>query len=74
MRIVEAGEQRLVFDRTCGGDHLRCTFNLLDRPVPVASRCKPLITVGEVGDALGPYGAKIEAPNLIRQQNGSSSA
>jgi alpha-glucosidase len=60
MRIVEAGEQRLVFDRTYGGDHLRCTFNLSDWAVPFASGRKPLITVGEVGAALGPYGAVIE--------------
>jgi alpha-glucosidase len=60
MRIVEAGEQRLVFDRTFGGDRLRCTFNLSDRPAPIASRRKPLITVGEIGAALGPYAAMIE--------------
>ena len=61
MRIIEAGEQKLVFDRTYGGDRLRCTFNLSDRPAPVASSRKPLITVGEVGAALGPYAAIIEA-------------
>ena len=60
MRIVEAGEQKLVFDRIEGGDHLRCTFNLSDRPAPVACRRMPLITVGDVGAALGPYAAMIE--------------
>jgi alpha-glucosidase len=60
MRIVEAGEQRLVFDRTHGSDRLRCTFNLSDRPVPLPSGRQPLMTVGEVGAALGPYGAVIE--------------
>ena len=60
MRIVEAGEQRLVFDRTHGSDRLRCTFNLSDRPVPLPSGRQSLMTVGEVGAALGPYAALIE--------------
>ena len=60
MRVVEAGEQRLVFDRTHGSDRLRCTFNLSDRPVPRRPGRQPLITVGEVGAAPGPYAAMIE--------------
>src|SRR5205823_1976069 len=32
MRIVEADEQRLVFERAWNGERLRCVFNLSDRP------------------------------------------
>jgi alpha-glucosidase len=61
MRIIEAGEQRLVFERTSGGEHLRCAFNLSDRPTPFAPARKPLICVGHMGsDMLGPYAAVIE--------------
>ena len=33
MRIIEAGEQTLAFERSDRGELLRCTFNLSDRPV-----------------------------------------
>jgi alpha-glucosidase len=62
MRIVEAGEQRLVFERISTGEALRCTFNLSDRPVSHLSGIRPLISVGDVtADLLGPYSAVIEA-------------
>jgi alpha-glucosidase len=61
MRIVEAGEQRLVFERADDGQRLRCTFNLSDRPISFAPGGKPLIGAGEVGaGSLGPYAAVIE--------------
>ncbi|MEO8454630.1 MAG: alpha-glucosidase [Sphingomicrobium sp.] len=61
MRIIEAGEQRLVFERAYGGERLRCTFNLSDRSTPFTPARKPLICVGQIGpDILGPYAAVIE--------------
>jgi alpha-glucosidase len=62
MRVVEAGEQKLIFERAWGKERLRCTFNLSDKPAPCALRHAPLIAVGRVaGDSLGPYAALIEA-------------
>jgi alpha-glucosidase len=61
MRIVEAGEQRLVFERSSGGNRLLCTFNLSDRPAPYAPMRDPLISVGDVSsNSLGPHAAVIE--------------
>jgi alpha-glucosidase len=62
MRIVEADEQKVVFERAHGGERLRCTFNLSDRPLSLRLGGKSLATVGAVGgDTLGPFGATIEA-------------
>jgi len=61
MRIVEAGEQLLAFDRSAAGERLRCTFNLSDRPAPFAPCGRPLICSGEVdGHRIGPYAAVVE--------------
>jgi alpha-glucosidase len=61
MRIVEAGEQKLVFERADNGERLLCTSNLSDRPVPFSASGKVLVRTDEVaGDALGPYSAVIE--------------
>jgi alpha-glucosidase len=61
IRIVEAGEQRLVFERTSGGERLTCTFNLSERPAPLAPVRRPLVSVGDVGpETLGPYAAVID--------------
>ena len=61
MRVVEAGKQRLVFERASGGERLRCTFNLSDRPVAYAGASNPLITSGEIArEQLAPYSAVIE--------------
>ena len=61
MRVLEAGEQLLVFDRSNAGQHLRCTFNLSDRPASFAAAGRTILSSGDVGDAgLGPYGAVIE--------------
>ena len=62
MRIVEAGEQRLVFERVDGGERLRCTFNLSDRPARFRPEYRLLISAGDIGlEALGPFAALIEA-------------
>ena len=61
MRIVEAGEQKLVFDRSSNGQRLRCTFNLSDRPCDFQRSRTALIDVGAVDEAaLGAYAAVIE--------------
>lgn len=61
MRIVEADERRVVFDRVCDGEHLRCTFNLSDEPQRLQPVRKPLASVGFAGeDTLDPFGALIE--------------
>ena len=61
MRIVEAGEQVLVFERIDPTSRLRCTFNLSDRAASFMPSGRPLISTGEIDDGtLGPYAALIE--------------
>lgn len=61
MRIVEAGNHLLVFDRQSPGQHLRCAFNLSESRVAYTSANRQLLITGEVGAAeLGPYAAIIE--------------
>ena len=61
MRIVEAGDQLLLFERLAAGERLRCTFNLSDRPAHFAPSGRSLIRAGEVdGDEIGPYAAVVE--------------
>jgi alpha-glucosidase len=61
MRVVEAGEQKLVFERSHNGEHMLCTFNLSDRPVPFTASGNAVIQTGEVnGNELGPFAALIE--------------
>jgi alpha-glucosidase len=61
MRVVEAGEQKLSFERGHDTERLLCTFNLSDRPCGFRQSGTPLIAVGDVGaDALGGYAAVIE--------------
>jgi alpha-glucosidase len=61
MCIVEAGEQKLAFDRASNGRTLRCTFNLSDLPCDFQRSGTALIGVGDIdGAALGPYAAIIE--------------
>jgi alpha-glucosidase len=61
MRIVEAGDQRLVFERSDGGQLLRCTFNLSDHPAPFAASGSRLIATGNIDEGeLGPYAALVE--------------
>jgi alpha-glucosidase len=59
--LVEAGAQRLVFDRLNGGRTLRCSFNLSDVTASFQPSGRCLIRTGDVdGGALGPYAALIE--------------
>ena len=61
MRIVEAGEQKLVFERRHGVEQLLCTFNLSEQPSDFRQSGTALVAVGDVGpDALGGYAAVIE--------------
>ena len=58
--IVEAGPQRLIFDRKKAGATLRCTFNLSDAGAPFHQSGRELIRTGDVDGTLGPYAALIE--------------
>jgi len=61
MRVAEAGEQLLVFERALGSQRLRCSFNLSADPVGWVSAGKALVETGESGvGALGPWSAVIE--------------
>jgi alpha-glucosidase len=61
MRIIEAGEQMLVFERAAAGNRLRCSFNLSDRAASFAAGGKELIGTGEIdGGSLGAYAAIVE--------------
>jgi alpha-glucosidase len=61
MRIVEAGERMLVFERDAHGQRVRCIFNLSDFPARYQAQGTPLISVGTVdGGSLGPYAAIVE--------------
>jgi alpha-glucosidase len=60
MEIVEAGAQRLVFERRHRRERLRCTFNLSDRPVSFTAAGRKLLAAGEIDGALGPYAAIVE--------------
>jgi alpha-glucosidase len=61
MRILEAGEQILSFERAAGGERLRCTFNLSNSSAPFAAAGEPLIGTGAIdAGELGPYAARVE--------------
>ena len=61
MRMIEAGNDLLIFDRQSPDQQLRCIFNLSERPIAYASGYRRLLTTGDVGGAeLGPYAATIE--------------
>ena len=61
LRIIEAGDQLLTFERREQGKGLRCTFNLSARPATFSSSGNVLINVGSIdGGVLGPYAALIE--------------
>jgi hypothetical protein len=62
MRVLEAGEQKLVFERSFGAERLCCTFNLFAADAAFATSGRALISAGDVdGERLGPYSALIEA-------------
>jgi alpha-glucosidase len=59
--LVEAGAQRLIFDRANGAETLRCSFNLSDIRAPFQRVGRPVVSTGDVtDDALGSYAALIE--------------
>ena len=61
MRIVEAGDQLLIFERADASSRLRCTFNLSDREARFTPAGRALIEAGAVdADNLGPYAARVE--------------
>jgi alpha-glucosidase len=61
IRIVEAGDQKLVFLRSLQRQQLRCTFNLSDRPAPFVATGNQLIATGNIdAGALGPYAGVVE--------------
>jgi hypothetical protein len=61
MRVLEAGEQKLVFVREFGTERLRCTFNLSEQPAPFSAEGTDVIRAGRIeAGSLGPYGAIIE--------------
>jgi alpha-glucosidase len=61
MRVVEAGEQLLVFERVLGSQRLRCSFNLSDAPVGWDSAGNALAETGERrSGSLGAWSAVIE--------------
>ena len=48
-------------ERACGGERLKCTFNLSNRPVPLVPARKPLVSVGAFdAETLGPYAAVVD--------------
>jgi alpha-glucosidase len=61
MKIVEAGSQLLVFERSEQLERLRCTFNLSDQPTGFSAAGNALIVTGEIADGLlGPYAGVVE--------------
>jgi alpha-glucosidase len=61
MKVIEAGEALLVFERSAEGQKMRCSFNLSDRALPFTATGLELIRAGHVDAAsLGPYAAVIE--------------
>ena len=61
MRVIEAGEQKLVFERGGESERLRCTFNLSQQPATFTPAGRMLINAGDIdGGKLGPYAGAIE--------------
>jgi alpha-glucosidase len=61
IKLLEAGSQRLIFDRGNGGARLRCTFNLSGEPAPFQPSGRRLLATGNIEpDTLGSYAAIIE--------------
>jgi len=61
MRIIEAGENLLIFERSGSGERLRCTFNLSDQAASYTPSGKMLISSGDIDDGrFGPYAALVE--------------
>ena len=61
LQLVEAGPQKLVFDRRDGRPALRCTFNLSNKPAPFRVSGRRVFETGDIGnESLGAYAALIE--------------
>lgn len=61
IKLIEAGSQRLVFDRENGQETLRCTFNLSGNLAPFQPSGRRLMDTGNIeADTLGPYAAAFE--------------
>jgi alpha-glucosidase len=61
LELIEAGPQRLVFDRSDGGQTLRCTFNLSSTAAPFRPSGTRLFGAGDcANETLGAYAAVIE--------------
>ncbi len=61
MTVIEAGEQKLVFERVAGRERLRCVFNLSAETVAFQPIGRALISTGDIdGGLLGPHAAIIE--------------
>lgn len=61
MRVIEATDEKLTFERSARGERLRCTFNLSPGELPFCPNGDRVIATGEVGpDTLGSYSAVVE--------------
>jgi alpha-glucosidase len=62
MLVLEAGEQRLVFERWLDGERLRCTFNLSAESAPFSPHGRALLQAGEIeAGRLGAFASIVEA-------------
>ncbi|GAA3885707.1 alpha glucosidase [Sphingomonas limnosediminicola] len=61
MKVLDADDRRLVFERSEAGQRLRCTFNLSATPFPFEAKGKVLMTSGPVEGELGRYSGVVEA-------------
>jgi alpha-glucosidase len=61
LRILQAGDCLLSFERSDGHQRLRCSFNLSDTPAAYSATGKVIARVGDIdGGSIGPYAALIE--------------
>jgi alpha-glucosidase len=61
MKIIEAGDQLLIFERADGRELMRCTFNLSDRPIGFTPTGIRLLGAGDIENgSLGPYAVIVE--------------
>ncbi|MEG3155282.1 alpha-amylase family glycosyl hydrolase [Sphingomonas sp. RB1R13] len=66
IKLIEAGEQLLIFERRYGGERLRCSFNLSPNRVIWSSAGRAIAAVGEVAEtSLGGYAAIIEELSCV---------
>ena len=61
LRILEASDDLLSFERSLGHQRLRCTFNLSEDSAPFSTCGKAVVRAGDIdGGSIGPYAAVIE--------------